>query len=229
MARKSSTLPASWTVADFLEHYKEVPVNRIRLHPAPGTATEDDLRRILEKEDRLYELVDGVLVEKTMGTRESALAMWLGHLIFDFLSENDLGFVTGPDGTFRLMPRLVRIPDVAFVSWKHLPGRTYPEEPIPDLVPDLAIEVLSKYNTKEEMERKLKEYFLAGVELVWFVDPVKRRVRVFTSPDESRVLAEGDELDGGDVLPGFKLPLRKLFARVKPARGSKGKKNGRKR
>src|SRR5262249_4619110 len=104
-----------------------------------------------------------------------------------------------------------------------------PSEPMPDLAPNLAVEVLSKNNTKEEMERKLKEYFLTGVELVWFVDPVKRRVQVYTSPDESRVLGEGDELDGGDVLPGFKLRLRKLFARVKPARGGKGKKNGRKR
>ena len=60
-------------------------------------------------------------------------------------------------------------------------------------------------------------------------DPVKRRVRVYTSPNESRVVAEEGELDGGDVLPGFGLPLRKLFARVKPARGDKGKKNGPKR
>src|SRR5262249_19700060 len=150
MARKSSNLPGSWSVADFLEHYKEVPLHRIRLNPAPGTATEDDLRRILEREGRLYELVDGVLVEKTMGMRESALAVWLGFLLDEFLNANGLGLVAGADGTFPLMPRLVRIPDVAFVSWKRLPDRTYPEEPIPDLAPDLAIEVVSKHNTKAE-------------------------------------------------------------------------------
>jgi Uma2 family endonuclease len=127
------------------------------------------------------------------------------------------------------MPRLVRIPDVAFVSWKRVPDHAYPEEPIPDLAPDLAIEVLSKHNTKAEMQRKLKEYFLTGVELVWFVDPVKRRVQVFTSPEESHIVHEDEVLDGGNVLPGFKLPLRKLFARLKPTRGSKGHKNGNKR
>jgi Uma2 family endonuclease len=100
---------------------------------------------------------------------------------------------------------------------------------MPDLAPDLAIEVLSKHNTKAEMRRKLKEYFLTGVELVWFVDPARRTVQVYTSPDESHTVREDEKLDGGNVLPGFKLPMRKLFARLKPARGGKGSKNGGKR
>jgi Uma2 family endonuclease len=56
---------------------------------------------------------------------------------------------------------------------------------IPKLAPYLAVEVLGKGNTKREMDRKLKDYFLAGVQLVWFVDPAKRTVEVFTAPDES--------------------------------------------
>jgi len=229
MAIGTTSLPEYWSLADFLEHFKEVPLNRIRMNPAPGTATEEDLLRILEREDRLYELVDGVLVEKTTGIQESSLAVSVGRFLANFADEHDLGFVTGPDGPFRLMPKLVRIPDVAFVSWNRVPERMFPAEPIPDLAPNLAVEVLSKSNTKAEMQRKLKEYFLVGVELVWFVDPVKRRVQVYKSPDESHMIAEEGELDGGTVLPGFKLPLRELFARVQSPRGAKRKKNGGKR
>ena len=91
-----------------------------------------------------------------------------------------------------------------------------------NLVPDLTVEVLSEGNTAEEMERKLKEYFLAGVRLVWFVDPEKRVVEQFTAPDESRILTENDLLTGGEVLPGFLLPVRDIFQRV-PARRRPGR------
>jgi Uma2 family endonuclease len=89
------------------------------------------------------------------------------------------------------------------------------------------VEVLSKGNTPTEMQRKLKDYFLAGVRLVWFVDPKRRTVEVFTAPDQSRVLREDQTLDGGDVLPGLALPLRQVFARVPRRRGgSSGRRRG---
>jgi Uma2 family endonuclease len=113
----------------------------------------------------------------------------------------------------RLAPGLVRIPDVSYISWNRLPKRRRPKRPIPDLAPDLAIEVLSKSNTRKEMERKLREYFDAGVRLVWFVDPKARTVRVFTGVDESVLLGKEQTLDGGDVLPGFRLRLRELYPR----------------
>jgi Uma2 family endonuclease len=92
------------------------------------------------------------------------------------------------------------------------------------------VEVLSKGNTRQEMARKLKEYFLAGVLLVWYVDPKRRTVTVYTAPDQSVVRSEEETLDGGDVIPGFKLPLRKLFAQVPrtPGKGAKKRRpNGR--
>ena len=98
-----------------------------------------------------------------MGYTESSLAMWLAHLLQQFLDRNDLGNLAGPDGTLRLMPLLVRMPDISFVRWEKLPGRELPSEPMPDLVPDLAIEILSEGNTPGEMKRKLKEYFITGV------------------------------------------------------------------
>ena len=103
------------------------------------------------------------------------------------------------------------ISDVAFTSWERLPGRERPGKPIPDLAPDLAVEILSKSNTKAEMKRKLAEYFQAGTRQVWLVDPRKRRVRVHTSPDQSVLLEENDTLLAGDILPWFRLVLTDLF------------------
>ncbi len=152
-----------------------------------------------------------------MGLPESYVALQIGRHLGNFAAEHDLGIVTGSDGTMRLMPGLVRIPDVAFVSWERLPDKTIPAEAIPDLAPDLAVEVISEGNTKGEMERKLKDYFFAGVRLVWYVDIKKRTAGAYTSPDQGVTVTEGESLDGGDVLPGFRLPLRKLFARLAPA------------
>ena len=114
-----------------------------------------------------------------------------------------LGLVTAPDGMVRLAPGLVRIPDVAFVSWARLPGRRVPREPIPDLAPDLAVEVLSESNTADEMARKRREYFAAGVRLVWQVAPLARTVEVYTAPEQVMLLREEDTLEGGEVLPGL--------------------------
>ena len=82
--------------------------------------------------------------------------------------------------------------------------------------PDLAVEVLSPSNTAQEMERKLHDYFAAGVLLVWYVDPVARTVEVFTAADQSVVLRQDQSLTGAPVLPGFLLPLSKLFAELEP-------------
>lgn len=79
------------------------------------------------------------------------------------------------------------------------------------LTPDLAIEILSKSNTRQEMDRKLGEYFDSGVLAVWLIDPKTRTAQVFSSPDESSLLTEADSLDGGTILPGFRLGLHELF------------------
>src|SRR5579875_783623 len=200
------------TVADLLKDLGNVPPERVHLDPPPGTATEKDVLDRERRTGRLCELVDGVLVEKTMGIEESFLAMWLGYLLNRFLAEHKLGIITGADGALRLMPGLVRIPDVSFISWDQLPHRKIPKKPIPDLYPDLAVEVLSRKNTKAEVDRKLHEYFRSGTRLVWVVDPRKRTVRVYTAADHSRLLTEDQILDGGDVLPGLSLPLREVFS-----------------
>jgi Uma2 family endonuclease len=167
--------------------------------------------RVYDREKRLCVLVDGVLVEKAMGFYESYIAASLIRLIGNFVAAHDLGIIAGADGMMRLAPGLVRIPDVSFVAWEKLPGRRLPRQPVPDLVPDLAVEVLSEGNTPREMARKLDEYFALGVQLIWLVNPVMETVEVYTSRDQSTVLDSSAMLDGGAVLPGFTLSLRSLF------------------
>jgi Uma2 family endonuclease len=207
---------------ELLEQLGGISPRRIRLDPLPGTATEKDLLKILDRTNRIYELVDGVLVEKVMGYPEGALAADIIFLLRQYLERNNLGDLVGADATMRIMTKLVRIPDVSFIRWGKYPGGKRPTEPIPDLVPDLAIEVLSAGNTRGEMARKLREYFLAGVEAVWMVDPRKRTVSVYTPTDQDgRILTEADTLDGGTILPGLNLPVRRIFERVpvpEPAR-----------
>jgi Uma2 family endonuclease len=114
----------------------------------------------------------------------------------------------------RLYPGLVRGPDVAYASWDRFPERKVPEQPIPTLAPDLAVEVLSESNTPKEMERKRGEYFSQGVSVVWEIDPSTRTATVYTPDGNETHLTESDRLDGGDVLPGFSLELSELFAEL---------------
>ncbi|MEO6811946.1 MAG: Uma2 family endonuclease [Isosphaeraceae bacterium] len=202
------------TLADLLDQLGDVPPSRVLMRPAPGQATEADVLTVNDREGRLCELVDGVLVEKAMGFRESILAGLILSLLRAFVIPGNLGLVSGADGLMRLFPGLVRTPDVAFASWDRVPGRSVPSEPIPDLVPDLAVEVLSKSNTKRELTRKLREYFEAGVRLVWLVDPQARTVAVHAPRGAPVVLDASETLDGGEVLPGFVLSLADLFAEL---------------
>jgi Uma2 family endonuclease len=218
----STALPPDWvTAADLLKRLGGIAPRRLRLRPAPGTATEKDLLDIHRRERRLYELVDGALVEKVMGFPESALAIRLGYLLQSYLEVEDLGVLAGESGAIRLMKGLVRIPDLSFICWDRLPGREIPAHPILGLAPDLAVEVLSPGNTRGEMARKLREYFLAGVRLVWLVDPRKRRVSVYTAPDQVEHRLEGESLDGADVFPGLDLQVRRIFERSAPKLGRK--------
>jgi len=204
--------PAVWTAVDLVERLGAIPLDRVRTNPPPGSATERDVIEIHDRENRLCELLDGTLLEKTMGSFESYLALYLGHLLTAFVAENRLGIVLGADGMLRLAPGLVRIPDVSFVSWDRLPGRAFPREEVWRLAPDLAVEVVSKGNTRQEMARKLADYFSAGVRLVWYVYPAACEVQVYEAPDKCVTLAAQETLDGGAVLPGFRLPLSTLFA-----------------
>ncbi len=202
------------TLAEMIGRFGNMPVRRIRVDRYP--ATENDVDDLRNTERRLYELVDGVLVEKTMGLPESVIAVEIVFRLKHFVRGKSLGVVTGADGMMRLAPGLVRIPDVAFVRKTQFPGSRVGDERIPDIHPDLAVEVLSPSNTVEEMDEKLADYFRSGTALVWYVEPDTRSVLVFTDPERANAkrLSVADILDGGTVLPGFALPIAALFAEL---------------
>ena len=150
--------PLPRTMQGLLKRLGGIAPSRVRLRPLPGFATEADLVRTYESEKVLCELIDGILVEKTAGAEESFLTMHLVILLGNFMELHDLGALMGPDGAIRLMPGLIRIPHISFVTWEKRPQRVYPRDPIANLIPDLAIEVLSKGNTRREMALKLRDY-----------------------------------------------------------------------
>jgi Uma2 family endonuclease len=207
--------PGIQNLADLLDRLGNVPPDRIRFQPLPGTGTVSDVVQIQRRENRLCELVDGVLVEKTLGFNEDQIAILIATALQNFIELDDLGVVAGSAGMIRLSNEQVRMPDVAFYSWESFSEGEIPDEPVPQVAPDLAVEVISRGNTAGEMSRKLREYFEAGVRLVWFVDPKSKTVTVFTSPGRSKILTSTDTLDGGKVLPGFELSIAKLFSRRK--------------
>jgi Uma2 family endonuclease len=218
----TTTMPATFaTAAEMHERLGRIPLERIRVVPPAGLATEEDLLRVLDSEDRICELVDGVLVEKTMGYYESMLAVSLIVVLGRFVQENDLGIVLGEAGTLRILRDQIRVPDVAFLSWGRFPGRILPAEPVPAIAPDLAVEILSEGNTKAEMERKLDDYFAAGVKLVWFIESASQSATIYEDRNRPRRISLNDSLTGGSVLPGFELPLQQLFEKA-------GRRSGRK-
>ena len=221
---------SAFVMNDELLRHLGVPASRVRLDPPPGTATARDVLRIKREEGRRFELVDGTLVEKPMsieaGFVAAALIQFIGRLS---ARVGEVGMLLGGDTFLRISSRFVRAPDVSFTHWDQLPNRKVPREPIPTLAPDLAVEVLSPTNTGPEMAKKRREYFDAGVRLVWIIDPKKRAVEVFTAVDEVDHLTAADTLTGGEVLPGFAVPLGEVFAYLPDEPPARPKKGGAKR
>lgn len=201
----------SLSVADRLAELGGVDVARVRATPPPGTATSEDLQRINRNAKPLCELVDQTIVEKAMGYEASVVAGAILEILRRWIVPRKLGFVSGADGMFRLPTNDVRGPDVAFLSNERKPDGKFPIDAYPALAPDLAVEVLSRGNTKAEMSRKRIEYFNSGVRLVWIVDCGDRSVAVYTSPSNVIVIGEVETIEGGDVLPGFSSTVASFF------------------
>jgi Uma2 family endonuclease len=164
-------------------------------------------------DDVLYEVVNGNPTEKVVGAQQIEIACILAQALASFAKPNRLGRAL-TEMIFRIdqAKDLQRRPDAAFISDARWPfRRRVPDVAVWDLVPDLAIEVVSSSNTAYEVQEKVHDYFEAGVSRVWVVYPKQREVYDYASATRVRILASEQGLDGGDLLPGFRLPLAALF------------------
>ncbi len=185
-----------------------VPLDRIIMNPAPGTATEKDLARW---SGPICELIDGVLVEKAMGTREDMLALYIARLMGNVVDAKDLGVVLGGQGYIKFHRGLIRAPDVTFIPWSSMPNGELPKEAYWAVTPGLIVEVLSPGNRRAEIDRKLAEFFTLGCPLAWIIDPKTQTARVYTAPKTYVEFDSTGILDANPVLPGFKLALAETF------------------
>ncbi len=208
--RPNSNTSRRGTLADLLSRLGNVPLDRVLLTPAPGTATVEDAIR-----HPMCELIEGTLVEKAMSYFESRLAMILVWALETFLEQHPFGYVVGPDAQTYVDDVKIRIPDVSFVRWERTPNHQVSSDPIGSIVPNLAVEVLSSGNTRSEIDLKRRELFAGGMKLMWVLDPESESVEVFTSPSERRVLTAVDSLEGSDVIPGFQLSIREWLDRAR--------------
>jgi len=163
--------------------------------------------------DELYEIVDGQHVEvPPMGAEEGVI----GSTLIKHFGQYELSHRTGwavTEVLFRLCdePRLARRPDVAFVPFDRWPHPRVPQTESWAVTPALAVEVVSRTNTVDEIQGKIHEYFAYGAIAVWVIHPRQKEVHVYQNPKTIRVLDEHDTLDGGELLPGFQLSVAKLF------------------
>ena len=148
-----------------------------------------------------------------MGALAATIASILMSHLNIFAWSRRLGFAVS-EVTFRLLAgRPQRRPDVAFIPYdRWSPPPPTEDPPAWDVVPTLTVEVISPNDAVTELEEKLRDYFDAGVRLVWVLNPTLRRVYVYESFTAVRILQENDELDGAGVLPGFRLRVADLFA-----------------
>ncbi len=176
-----------------------------------GLLTIEEFERLPDDGWRC-ELVRGrVVQEPPAGFEHGRLAMRIGLLLGRFVEENNLGEVLASETGFVLVeePPTVRAPDAAFVAKGRVP---FPAAPgFGRLAPDLAVEVVSPSNTLAEIHSKVMDYLDAGSRRVWVADPMTRTVTVYCSRKDIRLLSGDDELDGEDVLPGFRVRLGEIF------------------
>lgn len=163
-----------------------------------------------ENADRLFELVDGEIVEKLPTEEHSVVAGNIAFALRTFTQPRKLGRVL-----FEVRHQLLNddrnsyLPDVEFTrSERKQPIVT--QGAVPQL-PDLAVEVKSPSDSRAAMRRKAVYYLDNGVSLVWLVYPNTQQIEVWTN-ENFNTMGVNDTLDGGDVIPGFAMPVADVFA-----------------
>jgi Uma2 family endonuclease len=172
-------------------------------------ATEDDLRAT-PRDGQKYELVDGEIRVSPAGARHEAVSLKLASRLLAYVASTGAGHAFGSSVGFRLPGGNVRSPDASFVASGRFPGDTPPDD-FGDLAPDLAVEVLSPSERPRHVLDKVGEYLEAGVRAVWVIDPRKAKAITYRSLSDVTELGADDDLEGGDVLPGFRCRLADIL------------------
>lgn len=172
-----------------------------------------DFAELPEEDGYKLELVRGHVVrEPRPMPLHGRVAARLTRFLDEHVDSSELGAVlVEVDFLLSEEPPTVRAPDIAFVSTRRLPQDPYAPS-YWRFAPDLAVEILSPTNRAAEMQRKVLDYLDAGSRMVWVIDPESRTAVSYGSRTDIRLLGPDQALDGGDVLPGFHLPLMRLFA-----------------
>jgi Uma2 family endonuclease len=160
----------------------------------------------------LPEYIHDRWTEKPVGTKQVLLANWLKDLITPFVMSKNLGSVC-LEASLRLRPdeKYFPRPDLVFVPWSRWAEPPDRGEGWP-VVPQLVVEIISPTNTVEEIDRKIDEYFAAGVSAVWEVRSAAKRIHIYSSPTSVRILKEGDAIGDIPGLPGLTLTVAEIFA-----------------
>ncbi len=162
-----------------------------------------------------YELVDGQLVERPMSTWSSYVAGEISGRLREFCRQNKAGWILPADTGYQCFPdapNKVRRPDVSFIRSDRMNVEQAKEEGYNSVAPDLAVEVLSPNDIAFDIAEKVQKYLKAGVRLVWVVYPQTRTIAVHRIGGQGTILRESDELEGEDVVPGFRTRVQDLFS-----------------
>jgi Uma2 family endonuclease len=161
----------------------------------------------------LYELVDGQLVERELGTLSSWVACQIIGLLFAYIKQTRSGWVLSADASYQCFPNRpnkVRKPDVSFIRSGRLPNEELPRGHC-RTAPDLVVEVISPNDLYFDVMRKILEFQAVGVPLIWIIDPDNRTVTVYRSDNTLTLLHEHEQLSGENVIEGFTCNLAELF------------------
>lgn len=179
-----------------------------------SVVTVEEFLKVAEAEsERRLELIDGMIVEMPPSSKRNTItaARFIGYLHV-FLMDKDMGYVTSPDGGFQLNEETLLMPDVAYIRKEQVDTLDGVEF---DGAPDLAIEVISPSESPRAVTDKTRKYLDAGTLMVWNAFPDSKTVDTWRSADDGEMRVKtftvDDTLDGGDVLPGFQLPLKNIF------------------
>jgi len=178
--------------------------------------TADQLLRMPDNGCR-YELLAGELkMMSPAGWKHGVIAGRLHGWLFQHVEQHSLGTIFTAETGFLLGrdPDTVRTPDVAFVRNEHFPEEEPAEAYWPG-APDLAVEVVSPRDTVQDVDDKVKAWLTAGAMMVWVVNPNLRNVTVYRSATDIKTVTERDDLDGEDIVTGFRCPVAAVFARQK--------------